>query len=198
MGPRYLDPETADEQGLGADESRPGILYFGNTSVDGVPDRALRRDGRASARTISHAMNALYGRVLETLDDAAHGGLDPADQQAFAPRLETQLTEMDRVTRDIPGLGKAAWPMHYTELARSMKVFDADRDCRDGHAGREGHGRVAPRPRQGLRAAAARPRARGATSSATRCPAQARARRRSGTPRRPRPTGGDHVRWFYR
>ena len=50
-------------------------------------------------------MNALYGRVLETMDDAAHGGLDPKDQLAFAPRLETQLTEMDRVTRNIPGLG---------------------------------------------------------------------------------------------
>ena len=32
MGPRYIDPETADELGT-AGEARPGILYFANTST---------------------------------------------------------------------------------------------------------------------------------------------------------------------
>jgi hypothetical protein len=129
MGPRYLDPETDDELGL-AGESRPSITYFGNTSV---MEYTLERFGETVGlgQYDSHAMKALYGRVLETFEDADRGGLSPEEQLDFAPRLETQLTEMDRVVRtDGPFAGQRfAKPTHYTELARRMKVFDEAR-CR--------------------------------------------------------------------
>ncbi len=128
MGPRYLDPQTQDEQGL-AGESRPGIEYFANTSV---MEYQIERFGETVGLGTydQHVMNALYGRVLEVMDDDGHGGISPTGQLAFAPRLETQLTEQDRVTRQHPTLGNGTWPTHYTELAREMKVFDAARDCR--------------------------------------------------------------------
>jgi hypothetical protein len=129
MGPRYLDPESPDERGL-AGESRPGITYFGSSSV---MEYQIERFGETVGLGTydRHVMNALYGRVLETMDDAAHGGLDLADQRRFAPRMESQIAEADRVVRYEAGLGKAAWPTHYTEVARQMKVFDPARDCRD-------------------------------------------------------------------
>jgi len=154
MGPRYLDPATDDEQGL-ADEARPAVEYFGQTSVMEYP-------GERFGETVglgqydAHAMKALYGRVLETFDDEAHGGFEPEDQDPFAPRLETQLIESDRVVRNTePFQGQRfAKPTHYTELARMMKVFDPAR-CRDATpeekemAGwRLVHGKVcAPAPR---------------------------------------------------
>lgn len=64
MGPRYLDPETDDELGRGG-ESRPGILYFANTStMEYQIERAAETVGLG--RYDQHAMKALYGRVLET------------------------------------------------------------------------------------------------------------------------------------
>ena len=157
MGPRYLDPETDDEQGFGA-ESRPGIMYFGQTSVMEYP---LERFGESSGlgQYDAHAMKALYGRVLETIDDEAHGGFTVKESLKFAPRLETQLTEQDRVvrkTRAVRGAGVAK-PTHYTELARLMKVFDPRALPRRDRRG-EGAGGLASRPRQGLRAAVQGPR----------------------------------------
>lgn len=129
MGPRYLDPETPDERGM-AGESRPGITYFANSSV---MEYQIERFGETVGLGTydRHVMNALYGRVLETMDDPEHGGLDLEDQKRFAPRMESQIAEADRVTRYLPGFGKSAWPTHYTEVARQMKVFDPARDCRD-------------------------------------------------------------------
>ncbi len=130
MGPRYLDPSTDDEQGL-ASESRPGIDYFGQTSV---MEYSLERFGETVGlgQYDAHAMKALYGRVLETFDDAEHGGIAEKDQMNFAPRLESQISDEDRVVRmTAPFSGqKFAKPTHYTEVARLMKVFDPAR-CRD-------------------------------------------------------------------
>jgi hypothetical protein len=129
MGPRYLDPETKDERGQAA-EPRPSLIYFANTSV---MEYQIERFGETVGLGTydQHVMNALYGRVLETMDDDQHGGLKYADQKAFAPRMESQLGEQDRVQRAHPSFGYAAWPTHYTEVARMMKVFDPARDCRD-------------------------------------------------------------------
>lgn len=128
MGPRYLDPETADERGVGG-EPRPGITYFGSSSV---MEYQIERFGETVGLGTydRHVMNALYGRVLETMDDPEHGGLRIQEQRRFAPRMESQLIEADRVTRLIPGLGTAPWPAHYTEVARRMRLFDPERDCR--------------------------------------------------------------------
>lgn len=154
MGPRYLDPATKDEQGLG-DESRPGIDYFGQTSV---MEYSLERFGETVGlgQYDAHAMKALYGRVLETMDDEEHGGLDRKTQETFAPRLESQLIEQDRVVRSTaPFSGQRfAKPTHYTEVARLMKTFD-DTRCREATEEEKAiggwrivHGKVcAPAPR---------------------------------------------------
>jgi hypothetical protein len=195
MGPRYLDPETDDEQGM-ADESRPGVLYFGNSSV---MEYQIERFGETVGLGTydQHVMNALYGRVLETFDDEAHGGLDPEAQKTFAPRLESQLADEDRVTRSNPKLGGvAAWPTHYTEVARGMKIFDAARDCRDATAEEKAigewrivHGKVcAPPPRD--HAAWRDFQSDALPGNSGEAPFW--------HTRKDAKTGGDQVRWFYR
>jgi hypothetical protein len=195
MGPRYVDPPTGDEQGL-AGESRPGIEYFANTSV--MEYQVERFGETVGLGTYDlHVMKALYGRVLETMDDETRGGMAPAEQKSFAPRLETQLTEQDRVVRSIPALGgTAAWPTHYTEVARMMKVFDPARDCRDATqeekaraAWRLVHGKVcSPAPRD---------HAAWSDFDSDNLPGSS-----SNAPywhtRPTAKTAPDHVRWFYR
>ena len=158
MGPRYLDPKTLDEQGLDA-ESRPDILYFGQTTT---MEYSLNRFGETMGlgQYDAHAMKALYGRVLETFDDADRGGLTPDEQWSMAPRLESQLGEQDRVVRsDAPFEGQTfAKPTHYTEVGRRVRVFDPSR-CREATAEekvkaewRLVHGKVcAPAPRDHAR-----------------------------------------------
>jgi len=119
MGPRYLDPMTRDEQGL-AEESRPGIDYFANTST---MEYQIERGGESVGLGTydQHAMKVLYGRVIEAFDDK----LVPAeDQKNFALKNYTQLQERDLVVN-----GREVFS-HYTTTARLMKVFDANRDCR--------------------------------------------------------------------
>ena len=130
MGPRYLDPATDEEQGLGS-EPRPSIEYYAQTSVMEYPLERFGETGGIGQYDL-HAMKSLYGRVLETFDNEEHGGLEVEDQAAFGPRMESQLGEQDRVVRSsAPFAGqKFAKPTHYTELAREMKVFDPAR-CRD-------------------------------------------------------------------
>lgn len=130
MGPRYLDPETDDELGL-AGEPRPSVTYFGQTSVMEYP-------GERFGETVglgqydAHAMKALYGRVLETFDDADRGGLSLEEQVPLASRMLAQIIPSDLVMRSsAPFKGQRfAKPTHYTEVARMMKVFDPSR-CRD-------------------------------------------------------------------
>lgn len=124
MGPRYLDGETADEMGL-ADESRPGIHYFANTST---MEYQWERFGETAGLGTydQYTMKALYGRVLETIDDAV---LPVDDQRRFGPRMRSQLNEQEEVFQKT-AYGEFPQPMHYTELARQLKIFDPARDCR--------------------------------------------------------------------
>jgi len=119
MGPRYLDPMTTDEQGL-AGESRPGIDYFGNTST---MEYQLERFGETVGLGTYdfHTMKALYGRVLDTMDEKV---MPFGSQTRFKYRMFTQLIERDII------LGGSSQFKHYTETARMMKVFDPARDCR--------------------------------------------------------------------
>lgn len=119
MGPRYLDPMTRDEEGLG-EESRPGIDYFANTST---MEYQLERFGETVGLGTydQHAMKTLYGRVLETLDDRA---IPVPAQRDFAAKNYSQLNERDLVRRGHDLLA------HYTTTARLLKVFDSARDCR--------------------------------------------------------------------
>jgi len=124
MGPRYLDPETTDESGLGS-ESRPSIGYFANTST-------MEYQIERSSETVGlgpydqFAMKALYGRVLETFDDKRF-----TDDEAAAFRFKnySQLIDGDLIIE-----GNGISNKHYTEVARLMKLFDAKRDCRNATA----------------------------------------------------------------
>jgi hypothetical protein len=121
MGPRYLDPETADEQGLGA-EPRPGILYFANTStMEYQVERAGETVGLGTYDL--HTMKALYGRVLETFDDR---DMPLNQQKEMRFKAYTQLQEKDLLGDGNGGITYA----HYTETARRMQVFNPTRDCR--------------------------------------------------------------------
>jgi hypothetical protein len=98
----YLDPETQDEQGL-AGESRPGIDYFANTSV---MEYQIERFGETIGLGTydQHVMKALYGRVLEVMDDDGHGGIAPTAQASFAPRLETHRRALVRGDRSFTAI----------------------------------------------------------------------------------------------
>jgi hypothetical protein len=130
MGPRYLDPATSDELGL-ADESRPGIDYFANTST---MEYQLERAGETVGLGTYdlHVMKTLYGRVLETFDSRVH---DAASQRTFRFKMWTQLTE-----RDLLDVGTTIDYRHYTTTARLAKIFDAQRDCRDATDDEKAHG----------------------------------------------------------
>ncbi len=144
MGPRYLDPQTSDEQGI-AGESRPGIDYFANTST---MEYQIERGGESVGLGTydQHAMKVLYGRVIETLDDKS---IPLAEQPNFGLKNYTQLQERDLV------INGNTFFTHYTTTARLMKVFDPVRDCREataeekaGNGWRIVHGKVcAPPPK---------------------------------------------------
>lgn len=123
MGPRYLDPETRDEQGLG-DESRPGIDYFANTST---MEYQIERGGESVGLGTydQHAMKVLYGRVIETFDPK---DMPAEEQKNFSLKTYTQLQERDLVVN-----GNEIFS-HYTNTARGMRVFDEKRDCRPATA----------------------------------------------------------------
>lgn len=118
MGPRYLDPITEDEAGLGS-EPRPGIEYFANTST---MEYQIERGGETvGAGTYDlHAMKTLYGRVLETFDPKV-----VPDGQFFAVKMLSQGISSDLVFDPTKGYGQ-----HYTKAAITGKVFDPKRDCR--------------------------------------------------------------------
>ncbi len=121
MGPRYLDPTTEDEEGLGS-ESRPGIEYFSNTST---MEYQIERFGETSGAGSYdlHAMETLYGRSLQTIDNAA---VKPDDQQYFALLTLSQGIPDDLIYDQAKGYG-----VHYTKAALKGGIFDPKRDCRD-------------------------------------------------------------------
>ncbi|MFO0605980.1 MAG: hypothetical protein U0324_22535 [Polyangiales bacterium] len=133
MGPRYLDEYTDEELGVRPQEAgnhHAGINYFGNTST--MEYQWERFGETVGIGSYDHyATGILYGRVLETMEpDPARGGFAPADQDRFSARLRTQLGELDQISWRDPVLeSNGVLPIHYTELARQMRIFDPAR-CR--------------------------------------------------------------------
>lgn len=121
MGPRYLDPETAEEQGLGT-ESRPGIEYFANTST---MEYQIERFGETVGAGLYdlHMMKTLYGRSLEVFDTRI-----TKDGSRFTPNALSQGIP-DDISFQSSGL-QASLGMHYTKFAVQAKLFDPSRDCR--------------------------------------------------------------------
>lgn len=116
MGPRYLDPETDDELGR-AEESRPGLHYFGHTStMEYQNTRFFETVGLGQYDVM--AIGALYGRALETFDTRE---FSIAEQELF---------EELHLSQRIEDLYTGAGQVHYTELARMARVFDPSR-CRE-------------------------------------------------------------------
>lgn len=142
MGARYDDPETADEQGL-ADESRPDVMYFGNTStMEYQYERFLENVGLGTFDL--HTMKALYGNVIETIDPKVIPAMN--DQRKLGWRAFSQLIDRDVYDGNY---------RHYTSMARLLKIFDPQRDCRPATDAEKAsgkwrvvHGKVcAPAPR---------------------------------------------------
>ncbi|MBL8602442.1 MAG: hypothetical protein JNK72_11010 [Myxococcales bacterium] len=132
MGPRYLDPPSDDELGIDpATDGHPAAEYFGNTTT--MEYQWERFGETVGIGAYDHyAMGILYGRVLETMElDPARGGTAATEQDRFSARLRTQLSELDQIRYRDPVLEEeGVLPIHYTELARQMNVFDPAR-CRD-------------------------------------------------------------------
>lgn len=125
MGPRYLDPDTDDEMGIAA-EPRPGLNYFAHTSTMEYQNaRFFETIGLGQYDVMS--MKALYGRVLETMDSRL---MPVAEQSNFFSLNETQRSDDARVYNP-----DVQFPLglHYTELARRMRLFDPSR-CREATA----------------------------------------------------------------
>ena len=139
MGPRFFDPESDEEKGvrpLEMGNHHAGINYFGNTSTMEYQWDRFGETVGAGAYDF-YAMGFLYGRVVETMEsDEARGGMPVEEQRRFSPRLDSQLSERDSAYWNDPAFGTPSGDptfgssIHYTELARQMRVFDASR-CRD-------------------------------------------------------------------
>jgi hypothetical protein len=138
MGPRYLDPENKDELGQG-DEPRPGINYFAHTStMEYQNERFFESVGLGQFDKFT--MNVLYGRVIETFDADRSDGLAVDEQATFAVRNYSQLIDYNLANwaSPISGTDVFVQPMHYTEAARRMKLFDPNR-CRDATPAEKQH-----------------------------------------------------------
>lgn len=121
MGPRYLDPETDDELGLDQ-EPRPGLNYYAHTSTMEYQNaRFFETIGLGQYDVM--AMKALYGRVLETMDNRELNALDQGDMLTLN---ESQRNEDWPVYNPEFEFGVS---VHYTELARRLRLFDPAR-CR--------------------------------------------------------------------
>lgn len=119
MGRRFDDPETEDELGLatrdaeGRSQGRPGVAYFGNTSVMEYEQDYLS----PGFGTYDMAyLKAVYGGVLETydIDREPQGGIAEADQDQFAANIGLQLSELNILGPNVA---------HYTDLSNSLRVF---------------------------------------------------------------------------
>ncbi len=135
MGPRYLDPVSDEELGvrpIDAGNHHAGINYFGNTSTMEYQWERFGETVGAGSYDF-YAMAYLYGRVIETHDTEA---MPVEEQRRFSPRLDSQLSERDYIYWNDPAFGENpddptfGSPVHYTELARQMQIFDPSR-CRD-------------------------------------------------------------------
>ena len=137
MGPRYLDDYTDEELGLRPIEMgghHAGINYFGNTStMEYQWERFGETVGLGSYD--QYAISLLYGRTLETMEtDPMRGGMDTDQQSRFSARLRTQLGELDQISyRDNVLEEQGVLPIHYTQLARELNIFDPAR-CRPATA----------------------------------------------------------------
>jgi hypothetical protein len=132
MGPRYLDPESEDEQGR-ASEPRPGIQYFANTStMEYQIGRFFESVGIGQYDVMS--MGALYGRTLETFDPNA---ISQTDQRYLEGNLRTQLSE-DWWGRWPDSNPPFDFIVHYTEMARQIDAFEPSR-CRPASAKEREH-----------------------------------------------------------
>jgi hypothetical protein len=124
VGPRFDDPETEDELGLaprdaaGRSQGRPGVQYFGNTSVMEYEQDYLSPG--MGTYDVAY-MKAVYGGVLETYDIDDPNGIAEGDQDQFAANIGLQLSELNI---------KGQLIAHYTDLTRDLKVFHPDY-CRD-------------------------------------------------------------------
>lgn len=122
MGPRYLDPDTEDELGIAA-EPRPGLNYYAHTSTMEYQNaRFFETIGLGQYDVMS--MKALYGRVLETMDSRV---IPVVEQANFFSLNETQRSDDARVYNPDVNFPLG---LHYTELARRMRLFDPSR-CRE-------------------------------------------------------------------
>ncbi len=198
MGPRYLDPASDEELGLAAgSEPHAGIDYFGNTSV--MEYQWERFDETVGIGSYDHyAMGILYGRVIETMDsDTTRGGIPVSEQDRYSARLRSQLSDLDQIQYSDPVLGETGvLPIHYTELARQMNIFDPSQ-CRDAtpeerarYAWRLVDGKICrlhPRDHAAMGDFESGPTSSTSTRDAPSWRTTAEAR-----------TGGNHLRWGYR
>ena len=153
MGPRYLDPETDDEQGR-AGEARPGINYWGHTStMEYQNERFFEGVGLGSFDL--HTVHALYGNVLQTFDPDY---LPMDEQETFMARHFTQLTEQELAYYSDPaspaGSSRLTQSMHYTKQGRRMNIYGS-MSCRDATDEERAiaewrivHGKVCTHPRK--------------------------------------------------
>ena len=141
MGPRYIDGHTTDELGADPNEPRPALEYFANTSTMEYQSERFSETSGLGTWDL-HMTQAVYGRVLETYDNAR---LPRATQDKYVGRMWTHLADSDLVydswTVENPEVynefGKQPFGTevmlrseHYTKVARDIGVFKAE-DCRD-------------------------------------------------------------------
>jgi hypothetical protein len=139
MGPRYLDPESNEEQGAGA-SAHPSIEEYAYSSImDYGYDFNTDLVGLGSYDKA--AMKFIYGNSVEVLPSTS------AVAKQIAPIHSNPINEQWLVKRTdgVMGGGDVVQPTHYTTLARVLQneklLFDPAR-CREAKTDYELHAAI--------------------------------------------------------
>ena len=121
MGPRYLDPETAEELGQGSD-AHAGIEEFAYSSImDYGYD--FNTDLHGIGTYDKAAVQYIYGRVVETFPKGSKAGtaLESLSSTQDDVNQRGPTSEQWWVRRDDPATGNGVQPTHYTTMARILQ-----------------------------------------------------------------------------
>ncbi len=118
MGPRFADPQSLDEEGLapptnGQSNGRPGVGYFGNSTVMEY-EQDYMSPGIAPYDFMY--VKAVYANILETydIDNVSKGGVAESNQGNFVANLAADRAEWSLESDNFA---------HYTHLANDLHVF---------------------------------------------------------------------------
>jgi hypothetical protein len=130
MGPRYLDPETTDELGTTPGNEHDQISAYSVSSFMDYHEDSRYWGPSGLGQYDKMAAKFIYGNVVELFDDEDKSLITGVHSVAY--NIKSTLVSMlggDWQYNFNSPVGTFSQPMHYTEIARRLNLFDPRR-CR--------------------------------------------------------------------